>query len=66
VRAVRINTGSTPRTPSTVLMRMGNEQARKITNTFMPSPMPRSTMATGTMAGAGTARRNSIRISPAS
>ena len=66
VRAVRISTGSTPRTPSMVLMRIGNEQARKITNTFIPSPMPSSTMATGTIAGAGTARRNSTRISPAS
>ena len=66
VRAVRIRTGSTPRTPSMVFTRMGNEHVKKMVNTFVASPMPKNTIATGIITGGGTARRSSIAISLAS
>ncbi len=66
VCAVRIRTGSTPRTPSIVFTRIGNEQVKKIVNTFAASPIPKNSIATGIITGGGTARRSSIVISPAS
>jgi hypothetical protein len=52
-------TGSTARTPSTVLRRTGQTQPLAMTTIFIVSPMPANSMMTGTRTGGGTARRNS-------
>ena len=52
--------GSAPRTPSTVLRRIGHTHPIAITNTFIDSPNPNTSMAKGRSAGGGMARRNSV------
>jgi hypothetical protein len=58
-RQVSPSTSSAPRTPSTVLSRIGQTQPDTITSTFMVSPMPAAGSAPVTNAGGGIARRNS-------
>jgi hypothetical protein len=52
--------GSTPRTPSIVLSRIGNVEASAIAATFIPSPKPISRIITEMSAGAGIERRKSM------
>ena len=62
VRPVSIKVGSTRRTPSMVLMRIGQTLAYTVTLTIMPSPMPSKSIATGMIATDGMGRSNSIDV----
>jgi hypothetical protein len=46
--------------PSIVLIIIGNEQAKKMTNIFMKLPIPRKSIATGISAGGGRGRKSSM------
>ena len=53
-------TGSTARTPWTVLISTGKNAPSATTVTFMPAPRPRSSISTGTSAGLGIGRSSSV------